>query len=409
MNIVYFDPGLAGHGGHNAAMLAEFEQALVREGGHELTVLAAARLAGAGLAGSALRLVPLFDVEGYQSFDGAALAGGRPQAAIERALGRAEALLACADALLMPTAYPLHVQALGRRAELLAGRRVVLALMLPSSYWARDSEAAEIVDAAFAEGLGALASSTALFAYSETGGFDLGAERLRLPTLLPPVAAPTMALLCALATAPRARLDGRTPVIGFFGSPFRSKGFELLAAAVRCQIASGRAPRCRVRLALPAQHEALARAVALAPWVEVVDVGTSNEDYLRAMAAVDAVWTFYDPGEYKSKMSGIVPEAIALGKPLLVADGCDGIVEFLDRHAPGAFVAGPYGVGTARALLDLDADTLERAAGCARQHAAIARTLKEMDRYLAVCGLSLLRRQEEAACTSTLAQASPVG
>lgn len=387
MKIVYFDPGLAGRGGHNSAMLAEFEQALVHEAGHEVTVLAAARLAPAVFGDSALRFVPLFEVEGYHTFDAATLASGRAAAAVDGALERVGELLARADAVLMPTAYPLHLQALGRRAALLAGRRVVLALMLPASYWAQDAQARAHIEAAFADGLDALARCCELFAYAETGCFELGGERLRLPTLLPPVAAPTMALLRGLATLPQTAVDGGPPVVGFFGSPFRSKGFELLAAAVRSQLVSGRAPRCRLRLALPPQHERLARAVALAPWVEVVEVGTSNADYLRAMAAVDAVWTFYDPGEYGRKMSGIVPEAIALGKPLLVAEGCQGIVDFLERHAPGAFVVGAYDVGTARALLDLDAAALARAGRCARQHAAIARSLKDMERYLAVSGL----------------------
>ncbi|GMV45497.1 MAG: hypothetical protein AMXMBFR66_08950 [Pseudomonadota bacterium] len=387
MKIVYFDPGLAGRGGHNSAMLAEFEQALVQQGGNQVTVLAAARLAPAAFAGSALRFVPLFEIEGYQTFDSAALASGHALAAVGSALERADDLLACADAVLMPTAYPLHVQALGRCAARLAGRRVVLALMLPASYWAQDALAVPALDAAFAEGLGALAGHCELFAYSETGGFDLGGERLRLPTLLPPVAAPTMALLRGLATSPRAAAADRPPVIGFFGSAFGSKGFERLAAAVRSQLADGRVPRCRLRLALPPQQRHLARAVALAPWVEVVDVGTSNEDYLRAMAAVDAVWTFYDPGHYGQKMSGIVPEALALGKPLLVAEGCQGIVDFLEHHAPGSYVVGPYDARTARALLDLDPATLARAGQCARQHAPIARSLKDMERYLAVCGL----------------------
>ena len=77
MKIVYFDPGLAGRGGHNSAMLAEFEQALVHEAGHEVTVLAAARLAPAVFGDSALRFVPLFEVEGYHTFDAATLASGR--------------------------------------------------------------------------------------------------------------------------------------------------------------------------------------------------------------------------------------------------------------------------------------------------------------------------------------------
>ena len=69
------------------------------------------------------------------------------------------------------------------------------------------------------------------------------------------------------------------------------------------------------------------------------------------MAEVDIVLAHYDPAVYGDKMSGIVPEAVCLGKPVLVADGCNAVINFLDRYAPGGFVVAPYSThGLASAL-----------------------------------------------------------
>ena len=99
------------------------------------------------------------------------------------------------------------------------------------------------------------------------------------------------------------------------------------------------------------------------------------------------MWALYDPLHYGDKMSGIVPEALSLGKPVLVAEGCVAIQEFLERHAPGAFIAAGYDLASVQAVLALEPGHWRPARRCARSHAPLVQQLKGMDRYLAVCGI----------------------
>lgn len=390
MKIAYIDPGLSARKGHNAAMLEEFDTALVVERGHQVSYLCAAnadRKAFDDLAGS---LLPVFRIDGYARPCVADLFDERRIAAIDTVMAadlEASQVLDGCDAILMPTAYPLHLRALARRTTALAGRRVALGMLLPASFWGSDGECEQRIGELFATSIDSLNADADLFAYSETGAFRFGANPVSLATLLPPLAGPSARQVQHLAAAQR-HGAGDTTVLGFFGSPFTSKGFGLLVDAVQALAQAGAQPATRVVFRLPAGNEELCRQLnAVAPWVDAASRQTSNRQYLEEMAGADAVFGLYNPQEYGAKMSGIVPEAISLGKPLMLAEGCHAIQDFLERHAPGSFLCGSYDVQTVADVLMLPRDAWARPARCARNHAPLMQQLKSMDRYLSVCGL----------------------
>lgn len=392
MRIAYIDPGLSCRQGHNAAMVEEFDQALVAERGHEVVYHCSADVRARDFADLRGRVSPTFRVDGYARPAAADLFEAarfeRIVGAIVGDLNRAPGL-ADSDLLLMPTAYPLHLQALARRLPTLAGRRVVLGLLLPANFWSEDPAAAHRIGELFAQSVGALAASTELFAYSETGVFRCGEDTLRVATLLPPLARARSAQVRRLADVSVDTSADRPWVLGYFGSPFLGKGIGLLFDAASALAQSGSAPGVELRIRLPEGHEPVCeRFNALAPWIDATSRRTDNGAYLQQMAQVDAVCAFYDPQSYATKMSGIVPEAISLGKPLWVSEGCDAITDFLERHAPGSFVSGHYDASTAQAVMSLPRAAWDRAKACARRHAPLVQQLKDMDRYLAVCGVA---------------------
>jgi hypothetical protein len=391
MKIAYIDPGLTCRKGHNAAMVEEFDQALVTERGHRVTYLCAANTDAKAFDNLRGKLRPTFRIDGYAKPDHADLFDSqrfdRIAAVMAQDLARADALTDC-DAILMPTAYPLHLHALAQRAASLSARRVVLGLLLPSSFWSSDVQSERRVSELFATAINAFSSATDLFAYSETGVFQFGDNPVSLATLLPPLARSSAEQVRRLCANEERAVAPVSPILGFFGSPFTGKGFGLLTDAALELAGRDVRPVSRLVIRLPHGHEDACRHLnAMAPWVDATSRTMTNEEYLAEMAAVDAVCAFYDPQQYGTKMSGIVPEAISLGKPLLITEGCHAIQDFLERHAPSSFLCGRYETQTLTDVLSLPADVWARPGACARSHAPLMQQLKSMERYLAVCGL----------------------
>lgn len=393
MRIAYVDPGLSSRKGHNAAMLEEFDAALAVERGHEVTYLCAATADARSFDRLTGTLKPTFRIDGYARPRAADLFDEQRMHKIDEMMAvdlqSAEDVLDGCDAILMPTAYPLHLRALARRASSLARRRLALGLLLPARFWGGDDEATEQrIGEIFADSVDRLNACADLFAYSETGSFSFGANALTsLATLLPPLAAPNALHVQSLTTTHCGPIPDR-PKLGVFGSPFASKGFGLLVEAVQSLVHNGVQPAVQLMLRLPAGHEQACRQLnAFAPWIDATSRQTDNRRYFEEMAGADIVYGYYDPQEYGTKMSGIVPEAISLGKPLLLAEGCHAICDFVERHAPGSFVSGQYDAQTLADMLMLPRGAWERPALCAQSHAPLMQQLKSMDRYLSVCGL----------------------
>lgn len=390
MKIAYIDPGLSCRKGHNAAMVDEFDRALVIERGHQVSYLCAARTDKSEFADLCGTLEPTFRIEGYAKPGHADLFDAQRFARIADVMATdlaGASVLADCDAILMPTAYPLHLYALAQRAQALRGRRVVLGLLLPASFWGQDAVSERRIGELLVEGINAFAGAD-LFAYSETGSYRFGDSVVPLATMLPPLATSSFEQIRRLAEEGQCNDARQSPVLGFFGLPFNSKGFGVLVEAVQALVRQRAQPTMRVVIRLPGGYEdACARLNGLAPWLDATSRQTTNDQYLAEMAAVDAVCAFYDPAEYASKMSGIVPEAVSLGKPLLIAEGCTALHDFLERHAPGSFIGGAYEVGTLVRAIDLPAPAWDRPTACARTHAPLMQQMKSMNRYLAVCGL----------------------
>ena len=391
MRIAYLDPGLSSRKGHNAAMMAEFDHALVAERGYQVSYLCAASADPGRFTDLRGRLIPTFRIDGYVRPSHTDLFDAQRFARIgESIVADLETLKDDDDfdPILMQTSYPLHLHALAQCSDLLQGRRVVIGMLLPCAFWGRDAHAERRISELFASSVNELNRVADLFAYSETGTFRFGDQLVPMATMLPPLSGASAGHLRRLAadSATGTRLE--TPTLGFFGSPFTSKGFGLLVEASQAIARSGATPAARLAIRLPAGHEAVCQQLnALAPWIDAVSRQTSNQEYLADMAQVDVVCTLYDPQEYAAKMSGIIPEAISLGKPLLISEGCHAIQDFLERHAPGSFICGQYAAQTLQNILALPPRSWERPTSCSRIHAPLMRQMKCMDRYLTVCGL----------------------
>lgn len=384
MKVLLVDPGLHGRTGHNGALAEELDREL--SGRIELHIAGSTRVRASDFADLRATIAPAFRVGGYAKYAARQFADERMILSLRRAVDEDFAALGIDgyDLILMPTVYPLHLEGLARRAADLQRQRFAFGMLMPPDYWASDVSAASTLEQIMLDAVQHLYGHTDALFYSETGAYHLGAQRIAMPLLLPPVSAPTAELLARLER--EARSASGTTRFGFFGAPFPTKGFEHLLALARRGLPEG----ARLVVRLPAGHEDLCtRLNGLSRQVDASSRATTNAEYLQEMAQVDVVLTAYDPDHYALKMSGIVPEAICLGRAVLVTDGCTALIDFLDRHAPGSFATQPYGVDGLAAAMALPAGHWLRLQQSARASAAAMRSLKEARRYLAIAGLQV--------------------
>lgn len=391
MKVVYLDPGLGAGKGHNFAMVHEFDQALASERDLDLHHVLQQQASAERLPALKGRVHNTIKIDGYTRLAATEVLDAQRKEALLTSVAAdlAQTGVQDADVILMPTVYPLHLLALAQHVPLAPHCRVVLGLLLPCSFWSPDSLTERALAGWMVDSVNLLANKAQLLAYSETGTFRFADNVVPMATLLPPVARPNAALVRDLAARARnaSPTDG-APILGFFGSPFGTKGFALLIQTLQAMAQANKQPSMQVQIHLPPGHEAMcAQLRALAPWIMATSADTDNATYLRQMAAVDVVWALYDPHEYNTKMSGIVPEAISLGKPLLLADGCTALQDFLERHAPGSFVLAPYDGSGVEASLGMERTDWLHPLRCAQAHAPLLQEMKSMDRFLAVCGL----------------------
>ena len=391
MKVVYLDPGLGAGKGHNFAMAHEFDHALATERGLDLHHVLQAQATRERLPSLKGIIHNTVRIDGYTRLASTDVLDAKRKEALLAVVAAdlAEAGVEDADVLIMPTAYPLHLLALAQHVRLQAHCRVVLGMLLPCSFWCSDSLAERTLAGWMADGVNALASKTQLLAYSETGVFRFADNIVPMASLLPPVASPNARLMGELAQRAKGQSLTNEPVLGFFGSPFSTKGFSLLVQTLQTMAGANLHHGMRVKIHLPPGHESMCDQLsALAPWISASSSDTDNATYLHQMAAVDVVWALYDPREYSGKMSGIVPESISLGKPLLLSDGCLALQDFLERYAPGSFVLAPYSADGLQASLQTQHADWAHPMRCARAHAPLMQEMKSMDRYLAVCGIA---------------------
>ena len=388
MKILYLDPGLSVRQGHNAAMLVEFEEALVRERGHHLRVASSLALDPKTFADLGCVIDPVFGTDGYSRLPPMkAWQRSMIEPLLQQIVGELlRAGLLEADAILFPTMYPLHLAALAQVAERLRGRPLAVGFLMPLPFWCQDSQAVHFLGPVVHDAISTLAACASLRVYSETGSYALGDQVTHMATLIPPWASSRQALVQGLASS--SFPDSGAYTVGFFGSPFSSKGVQLLSDVMTHIVAEQLFHGPKIVMRLPEGHEQLCSQLKDKLGIEASSAVLSNDAYLTEMSRVDVVWGLYDPTHYGDKMSGILPEAIALGKPVLVAEGCSAMLDFLERYAPGSFVSTGYDVSSLKEALLLNAVQWRPAWKCARQHAPVMRGLKSMDRFLAACGLT---------------------
>lgn len=384
MKILVLDPGLSCRKGHNAAIIEELDAELRDRRGVRLSVAGAASLEPAEFAHLAACVRPAFRIDGYWQLAGRHVHDAATLGQIRRCVDEDLAALRLQDwdVVLMHTVYPLHLEGLARCLPRLRAARLLGGLLMPPGFWAAEPQAATWLGDSLQRSVQRLHAGADAVFYTETGRYDFGGASMPTPVLLPPVARATQALMAELAErAERPRPDALR--FGFFGSPFGSKGFGHLCALAE----RGLPAHVRVVVRLPQGHEALCGQLArLGPQIDATSRPMSNADFLREMAAVDVILAAYDPTHYGQKMSGIVPESISLGKPLVVSDGCDALVDFLDRHAPRSFACCPYTADGMAAALALPGRHWLELAGHARASAPLMREMKNAARYLALAG-----------------------
>lgn len=379
MRLLLLDPGLSHRSGHNAAMLEEFAQHAAATPGWSLACACSATLDPAAFEDIACVLQPVFRVNGYSGF----LSDTDSHAALLHDL-----LTTCAedlalldwasfDFVLMPTAYPVHLAAVAHWLGGAPALRLAAGLLMPPRFWSGNARAAHWLEALMQDTLATLAQRPNTVLYSEVA-HDAAGTAFAAPMLLPPWSDASSAWVGARVAIAPPHTQGAVR-FGFFGAPTVRKGAQHLANV----LATGLPADTSISIALPAGHEAMAaRWHDPARRIDARTLPHGNRHYLAAMSEVDAVVAFYDPIAYAGQMSGIVAEAAALGKPLLVAQGCDAVSVFLQTHAPGSAVALPYGDAGLWQGLALSPGVWQGLTLAARAAAPGVQRLKRMDHYL---------------------------
>jgi len=385
VTLLILDPGLSAYSGHNGAMVEEFASEFADWKGFQWAVAGAATLRPQEFAHVRAHVQPVFQVGGYLRLsDADVLHDERLNgllAAIVRDLNGTT--LAQADMVLMPTAYPLHLISLASMADQIPARRAACGLLMPSSFWTESTQAADRLGELMGAALLRLAARTQLFTYSETGTYRFGESCVEVATMLPPLSSARIEQLAAVVRRGDCGVT-RKLRFGFFGSPFTTKGFAVVVEAAR----HASPEKTLVRFCLPAGHDELChRLNSLGGAIEARCVGTGNTQYFKEMADVDAVLAYYDPTAYSHKMSGVVTEAICLGKPLIVSKGCTAITTFLERYAPGAYAVGDYKCADLAAIFGLNWTQWQQLQSCALASSAMMREMKRMSRYLSITGV----------------------
>ena len=385
MNLLILDPALGPRLGHNAAIVEEFAIEFSGWTGFQWRAAGAATLRSADFPNAGSCVQPAFQLPGYTPIEAVILDDARLDSIVASIVADLRRIPAnCADVILMHTVYPLHLLALASMAGELAGRRVVCGMIIPPSLWTGDARTAARLSELMGAALGTLAARTRLLVYSETGTYRFGERTAEVATLLPPVSARRGEQMARLARRPCAGADSGPARFGFFGLPFPSKGVPVIAQAAR-RIAPQQA-QVRFRVP-PAYAQVCAQLDALGGAVQARCEDLDNDRYLEEMGAVDAVLVYYDPKDYANKMSGIVTEAICIGKPLVVAAGCSALITFLERYAPGSYVVGGYNPEDLAAIFALDRAHWRRLQAAAAASSGVMRELKSMSRYLAIAGV----------------------
>lgn len=182
----------------------------------------------------------------------------------------------------------------------------------------------------------------------------------------------------------RRRTPGIAPTVGVFGYSKQEKGFHLLPAIVAGLRAGETAPRFLIHIDHggedPAVVEAEAALRAMAgPDLRLVHGALTAEAYQALLSEADLFLLPYDPARYRGRGSGILTEAVGLGRPVAAPSETGIGDEVATGRAAGVtfarFEAASIAAAVGEALKELTglearADVL--AAAWAREHSGAA-------------------------------------
>lgn len=388
MKVLLLDPGLSARHGHNAAVLEELCLHAQATDSLELCCAASRQLHLPDFANIRCHWLPGFRLHGYARF------GGSPGVDDDPVLRQCLALceqdlralaLERFDLVLMPTAYPFHLAGLavlGRASTGSHPLRARIGLMMPPTFWASDLAAQAWLNDLMRDAIERLAELPGISFHAEVPCYAIGNWSVPTTMLLPPVSAATGRWAASQVAANGRHGASTDPAMrfGFLGEPMERKGFALITASLQAGVPAN----VRITLVLPAHH---------APWVArlkefpaarpMLLPDAANASYLKALGHIDVLLALYDPAIHRAQMSGIVAEAIGLGKAILVAEGCDAILEFLRQWAPGSFLVVPRTQAGLLQGLRAPASVWRRCQEAACRASAAVMRLKDVERYLA--------------------------
>jgi hypothetical protein len=363
-------------GGHNWSFFSELEQ-ISRENGFEVAFYG--NKWSPAVPAGINSILPFFETGYYLH-----------ESQVRKCLEFTSEIIACYEQLRVPPgsrilmhgAAPWHLEGIANLLEKRNDVRIAVGLLIPLKFWAKDEALLRAIDERLNTSLALLKRLNA-FIYTETGEYHLLGRSVHFPVLLPPISQRTRDVAARFRLS-REITPNRPIRFGYFGLPKPCKGFNLL-----CNYLNNESPKdaMEVHFFLPEQ-----------PWLKEFDANinrarvhinkTTNIEMLRDMASVDVVICFYDPCVYDQRMSGIVAEALLLGKPLLLTRGTS-LERFVNDVAPRSAIVVDYSLASLTSALDLPAEAWVSAGRHARKAVSIVSELKSGQRYLeTVFGLS---------------------
>jgi hypothetical protein len=329
--LILLDPALSLNDfNHHTSSYREL-RAASRELGIECTVLASTWNQPADCRD----VVPFFESDTYYFFTDLADYQHR-QGDIRNRVARDYARLDISSRprLLLQSASPWQLEGLAAALRGVAGVRLAIGMIFPSQFWTRDAALQSLLDHMTWQALESLDHLNP-FIFSETGFALNQGHAIPLATRVSMMSDATLQLCRDLADTDD-EIPGNPVTFGFFGGMFDHKGVSLILNASRHANLDRNTHRIRF-VVPPEHHDRTAEITSVSDCIDFAAAPLQTDEYLKEMHSVTAILCCYDQRFYAHQMSGIVTEAAALGKPVVVSRQTS-LHRFLLQYAPGAAV-----------------------------------------------------------------------
>jgi hypothetical protein len=286
-----------------------------------------------------------------------------------------------ADArVLMHTASPWHLDAIAWKLKEQRNFSISIGSILPSKFWSKDPSILITLDGRLRESFAFLREANMLL-YSETGEYNYySSDSINLPMLLQPASQESLTAAIRLrqkSVPPHDRIK-----FGFFGQPKKSKGFRF-ATDLAINLPHTQTHGSEIHFFLPPGYEESIKSLNRPDKIIGTSEFRSNIKLLTDMASVDVILCFYDPAIYSNQMSGLVADAILLGKPVLVTAGTQ-LERFVNMVAPGAAIHAEYSFDGLKKAIEMSSILWQTAQQQALNSARVVSELKSGDRFFKI-------------------------